>query len=151
MPLRVIKYPLNYVNDNKKDDIIELFRLRFNTESKHVEMKINPHQTQWIFKQKRYKRLSSIKTKSRYYTDENGKLTKNIKFTYQPYVYKNRIILDENKNYFTQYQMFKKSKHRNEDIRLPFNKRLLRTKRIVVLPAHVNLTVITNSFDVVHS
>jgi hypothetical protein len=47
--------------------------------------------------------------------------------------------------------MFKKSKHRSEDIKLPFNKRLLRTKRVVVLPAHVNLTVITNSFDVVHS
>jgi hypothetical protein len=83
--------------------------------------------------------------------DENGNLNKNIKFTYQPYVYKNRIVLNDEKNYYSHYQLFKKTKRRNEDIRLPFNKRLLRTKRIVVLPAHVNLTVITNSFDVVHS
>lgn len=151
MPLRIIKYPLNYVNANNIDDSIELFRLRFNTDQKHVEMKINPHQTQWIFKQKRYKRLSAIKTKTRYYEDENGNINPKLKFTYQPYVYKNRLILNDDKNYYTHYQMFKKSKHRSEDIKLPFNKRLLRTKRIVVLPAHVNLTVITNSFDVVHS
>ena len=150
-PLRIIKYPLNLIKS--KDDIenLELFRLRFNVEKKQVEPKINPHQTQWIFKQKRYKRLGSIKTKTRFYLDENGNPTKNVRFTYQPNVYKNRIITNDNKNYYTNYQLFKKTKKRNEDIKLPFNKRLLRTKRIVVLPAHVNLTVITNSFDVVHS
>lgn len=151
MPLRIIKYPLNYVSSTQTTDLIELFRLRFNTEQKQVEVKINPHQTQWIFKQKRYKRLSAVKTKVRYYLNESGEINSNLKLTYQPYVYKNRLILDDDKNYYTHYQMFKKSKHRSEDIKLPFNKRLLRTKRIVVLPAHVNLTVITNSFDVVHS
>lgn len=150
-PLRIIKFPLNFINEHKQDEVIELFRLRFNTELKQIEPKVNPHQTQWIFKQKRYKRLSSIKTKTRYYMDENGNFNKNIKFTYQPYVYKNRLILNDDKNYKIHYQLFKKTKKRNEDIKLPFNKRLLRTKRIVVLPAHVNLTVITNSFDVVHS
>lgn len=34
---------------------------------------------------------------------------------------------------------------------LTLNKRLLRTKRLLVLPAHFNISVITNSFDVVHS
>lgn len=87
----------------------------------------------------------------RYYEDESGQINSNLKFTYQPYVYKNRLVLNDDKNYYTHYQIFKKSKHRSEDIKLPFNKRLLRTKRIVVLPAHVNLTIITNSFDVVHS
>lgn len=33
----------------------------------------------------------------------------------------------------------------------PHNKRLLRTRRMLVLPAHVTLGVITNSFDVIHS
>lgn len=33
----------------------------------------------------------------------------------------------------------------------PLAKRLLRTRRMLVLPAHVNLAVITNSFDVIHS
>lgn len=31
------------------------------------------------------------------------------------------------------------------------SRRLLRTKKTLVIPAHVNLTVITNSYDVVHS
>ena len=31
------------------------------------------------------------------------------------------------------------------------NRRLLRTKRILVLPARTNISIITNSFDVVHS
>jgi hypothetical protein len=150
-PLRIIKYPLNMIKNQKNLDFVELFRLRFNTEAKQAEPKVNPHQSQWIFKQKRYKRISAVKTKTRFYVDENGNLNKNIKFTYQPYVYKNRIVLNDEKNYYSHYQLFKKTKRRNEDIRLPFNKRLLRTKRIVVLPAHVNLTVITNSFDVVHS
>ena len=149
-PLRIIKYPLNTVTTSNSDNI-ELFRLRFNTEPKQVEPKINPHQTQWIFKQKRYKRFSGVKTKTRFYTDANGNLDKNIKFTYQTYIHKNRIILNDDKNYYSHYQRFKKNKKRTEEIKLPFNKRLLRTKRIVVLPAHVNLTVITNSFDVVHS
>lgn len=31
------------------------------------------------------------------------------------------------------------------------NKRLLRTKRVLVVPAHINISLITNSFDVIHS
>ena len=31
------------------------------------------------------------------------------------------------------------------------NRRLLRVKRVLVLPAHLNISIITNSFDVVHS
>lgn len=36
-------------------------------------------------------------------------------------------------------------------LNLTLNKRLLRTRRLLVLPAHFNISVITNSFDVVHS
>ena len=39
----------------------------------------------------------------------------------------------------------------NSSITSPLYKRLLRTRRMLVLPAHVNLAVITNSFDVIHS
>ena len=34
---------------------------------------------------------------------------------------------------------------------MPLARRILRTKRTLVLPAHINLTIITNSYDVVHS
>lgn len=47
--------------------------------------------------------------------------------------------------------MTKRLKYKTTDIASAFNKRLLRTRRILVLPTGVNLTVITNSFDVVHS
>lgn len=46
MPLRIIKYPLNYSTSTQSDNLFELFRLRFNTDQKQIEMKINPHQTQ---------------------------------------------------------------------------------------------------------
>lgn len=34
---------------------------------------------------------------------------------------------------------------------LQSNRRLLRTRRVLVIPAHTNITLITNSFDVMHS
>jgi heme/copper-type cytochrome/quinol oxidase subunit 2 len=42
-------------------------------------------------------------------------------------------------------------RHRSELVPVTLARRLLRTKRTLVLPAHVNITVITNSYDVVHS
>lgn len=49
------------------------------------------------------------------------------------------------------YKFLKKSKKHSEVIPVPLARRILRTKRTLVLPAHMNLTVITNSYDVVHS
>lgn len=49
-------------------------------------------------------------------------------------------------NYFIKYL-----RSYNNILNLTLNKRLLRTKRLLVLPAHFNISVITNSFDVVHS
>lgn len=40
---------------------------------------------------------------------------------------------------------------RSELPSLQSNRRLLRTRRVLVLPAHTNITLITNSFDVMHS
>lgn len=45
----------------------------------------------------------------------------------------------------------KNNRHRSELVPVNLARRLLRTKRTLVLPAHVNITVITNSCDVVHS
>lgn len=45
----------------------------------------------------------------------------------------------------------KRLKNKSSNIPLTYSKRLLRTKRTLVLPAGVNITLITNSFDVVHS
>ena len=45
----------------------------------------------------------------------------------------------------------KRLKYKTADVSNLFSRRLLRTKRVLVLPTNANITVITNSFDVVHS
>ena len=62
---------------------------------------------------------------------------------------KNRsTAIDEAFNYRISARI---NRHRSELVPVTLARRLLRTKRTLVLPAHVNLTVITNSYDVVHS
>lgn len=56
--------------------------------------------------------------------------------------------LEENFNYRIASRI---NRHRSELVPVTLARRLLRTKRTLVLPAHVNITVITNSYDVVHS
>lgn len=56
--------------------------------------------------------------------------------------------LDDNFNYRIAARI---NRHRSELVPVTLARRLLRTKRTLVLPAHVNLTLITNSYDVVHS
>jgi hypothetical protein len=47
--------------------------------------------------------------------------------------------------------MIKKNRKRQEVFSVALNRRLLRTKKTLVVPAHANITAITNSYDVVHS
>ena len=49
------------------------------------------------------------------------------------------------------YKCIRGNRHRSENLPIYLYKRLLRTKRTLVLPVHINMTVITNSYDVVHS
>ena len=49
------------------------------------------------------------------------------------------------------YTAIKNNKYKNELIPVTLARRLLRTKRTLILPAHINLTLITNSYDVIHS
>jgi hypothetical protein len=59
-----------------------------------------------------------------------------------------------NKSDIDKYNLYtgvKNNKYKNEMIPVTLARRLLRTKRTLILPAHVNITLITNSYDVVHS
>jgi len=47
--------------------------------------------------------------------------------------------------------MLRKNRFRNEKLNVVVSKRLLRVKKTLVLPTHVNIAAITNSYDVVHS
>lgn len=51
--------------------------------------------------------------------------------------------------YFQQKSLVRRTSEAK--VSLQSHRRLLRTRRVLVLPAHTNITVITNSFDVMHS
>ena len=57
----------------------------------------------------------------------------------------------ENFNKYNLYTGEKNNKSKNETISVTLARRLLRTKRTLSLPAHINITLITSSYDVVHS
>lgn len=154
-PLRLIKYPLSSINDfNKNDDNVELFRFRFNdTDSTYTYRPVRQN-TLLIIRQKKYKRRKSILPRAIYFKDQTtGKRLTSIDPKYQEYTFlsQNKIILKNNFNATNRYRMVRKNKNRFELTNLVLSKRLLRTRRTLVLPAHVNLTAITNSYDVVHS
>jgi heme/copper-type cytochrome/quinol oxidase subunit 2 len=154
-PIRLIKYPLSNINDfDKNNENVELFRFRFNeTDSTYTYRPVRQN-TLLIIRQKKYKRRKSILPRAIFFKDQTtGKRLTNQDPKYQEYTFlsQNKIILKNNFNATNRYRMVRKSKNRYELTNLVLSKRLLRTRRTLVLPAHVNLTAITNSYDVVHS
>jgi heme/copper-type cytochrome/quinol oxidase subunit 2 len=92
----------------------------------------------WGFRQKRYKKLRSFS------------FPVMSKFNSATYSYMDNFVNDK----FDKYQAYtavKNNKYRNESIPVSLARRLLRTKRTLILPAHINITLITGSYDVVHS
>jgi len=153
-PIRLIKNPL--LSDNFSEQDLELFRLRFNEESSSIQHKILPHTTYLTIKQKRYKRKKNIVDTKKFFHDENEGKTKRVRFSYKPLLLNNSIFEDtlnkeQTYNPTRQYRMLKKNKNRSEVFSVVTNRRMLRTKRTLVIPAHVNITIISNSYDVVHS
>ena len=146
VPLRIVKQPhsdIFFINDKDKDKNLELFRFRFNRlQSTLGEKPIRP--TLYLtFKQKRYTLKNNINVQE---FKNDGEY-----YSTNPFL-KNKNIIEENLNNSTkQYKLIKKAKNRAERFNIKNWNRLLRSRRVLVLPAHVNITVITNSFDIVHS
>jgi hypothetical protein len=146
-PLRLIKLSLD------KDESL-LFRFRFNEKNRTVLGK-NVNNVYLVIKQKKYvlrkkfpikkkfKKLISNEISSESVSKDKLRLRVLIKNNYFTTISEGDALLD--------YKFLKKSKKHSEVIPVPLARRLLRTKRTLVLPAHINLTVITNSYDVVHS
>jgi len=107
------------------------------------------------FKQKRYvirKKFAIKKKFKKLITNEmsNESISKD-KLRLRVLVKNNYFATIDEKSALNDYKFLKKSKKHSEIIPVPLARRILRTKRTLVLPAHINLTVITNSYDVVHS
>ncbi len=114
-----------------------LFNYKIN--KSNIADKQNHIEQFWGFRQKRYKKLRS------YSFSQNNKYTSN------NYLYINDFVSNNNFNKYHLYTAIKNNKYKNEMIPTTLAKRLLRTKRTLILPVHINITLITNSYDVVHS
>lgn len=170
-PLNILKGVLNKHNlELLKLDIHDfekniLFIPKFNKLSGSSEVKVEDSEMLWGFRQKKYKRLQKYKFS---HTPIYNPVTFE-KISTGPIVSAltlkstllEPITISDIKNSSTQHldeidafnyhKSIKYNRHRSELVPVVLARRLLRTKRTLVLPAHVNITLITNSYDVVHS
>ena len=150
-PILITKNFINNSNFSENNELESILSINFNKE-KSVEKKMLTDQYYLVLKQKRYKRKKNIPLRIKHVKNYEGKTAqKNIKFSDQPYLTAQRIFNANKLNVTKLYRALKKNKLRHEQISIQFSRRLLRTKKTLVLPAHVNLTLISNSYDVVHS
>jgi heme/copper-type cytochrome/quinol oxidase subunit 2 len=144
-----------------------LFTIKY-SQNGAFEVKPEHAEPLWGFKQKKYKRLQKFKFADKVQYDPKTLLPLAAQSRYSPLTLKSSMIaaplVEEISSYSTDasfdrteealfhyHNSIKFNRHRGELVPLTLARRLLRTKRTLVLPAHVNITVITNSYDVVHS
>ena len=122
----------------------------FNKE-KSVKKKVDSPQGFFVIKQKRYRLKQFIPVRLAYRKTESGAKTTDIRFSDAPYLRANSFIEHFEFEPTRAYRLLKKNRAQAEIMSTQLSRRLLRTRKTLVLPAHVNLTLITNSYDVVHS
>ena len=149
--LRNIKFPiklqLGIVNKNNinllqkanNGSLSKNIFLNYKVDRVNTTQKLSHFEEFWGFRQKRYKKLRSYS------------FSQNTKYNSNTYTYIKHFLLNKELNKYNLYNSFKNNKFKHELIPVTLAKRLLRTKRTLVLPVHINLTLITNSYDVVHS
>lgn len=150
------------------------FNVKFSNSGETLKDKELMPETLWGFRQKKYKKMKKFKFKQEVIYDPitfkvvgnkplpsspkidiagleliniNESHSKKLETTDVSIKNKSKTI-EDTFNYRIASQI---NRHRSELVPVTLARRLLRTKRTLVLPAHVNLTLITNSYDVVHS
>ena len=118
--------------------------------TKTIDQKINGEITFLTLRQKRYKRKKVIFSRENIFFNFEKNLNE------KEYDIKNKPFLGEilKSLDFTpdsNYRSIKKNRFRNEIFSSQLSRRLLRTKKTLVLPAHANIGLISNSYDVIHS
>jgi len=154
LPLRIVKYPFgldNTYDTNYNYETLNLFDLRFNDVENSLKHKNLPHNTYFSVKQKRYTKKKSIPSITKYLKDSEGNKTRKVRYSGKPILLNNSLFEENIEDPIILYRLMKKNKKRSDLIPVNLARRILRTKRTLVLPAHVNITLITNSFDIVHS
>ena len=142
LPIRCIKFPIQENNNPT-----ELLRFRFNSSESLLQHKPITNTSYLTLKQKRY----NVRSKINPVKLNTSTSSRKYNYSGNPFL-KDFSIVEENFSTPTkQYRMFKKAKNRLETSSINTWNRLLRAKRVLVLPAHVNITAITNSYDIIHS
>ena len=151
-----------------------MFNTKFSQSGELLKDKELMPETLWGFRQKKYKRTKKFKFKPEVtYDPVTFKVTGQKSLPTSPKIdiagvelqhlntVANPMLESQDTSFKTRsrntddtfnYRIAAKiNRHRSELVPVTLARRLLRTKRTLVLPAHVNLTLITNSYDVVHS
>lgn len=132
------------------EDNYRCVNVDFNKE-RSVKKKIETPQGFFVIKQKRYRLKQFIPIRMGYKRTEVGARVNDIRFSDAPYFRANSFIEHFEFEPTRAYRLLKKNRAQSEVMSTQLSRRLLRTRKTLVLPAHVNLTLITNSYDVVHS
>jgi len=143
-PISLIKFPVTYIESTG----IKLLKFRYNDQNSKVTSRNMLKVPYFVFKQVRYKRRKSAFATAHVFYDSLG----NEKSIKKNFSLNNQYSIEQDiKNPTRYYRMFKKNRVRSENMPVVVAKRLLRVKRTLVIPTHINITAITNSYDVVHS
>lgn len=141
-PIKLLKGTLNINNLNlltlqKNLNKNLLFSIKINCSG--VSEKITHPEQFWGFRQKKYKKIRAFS------------FLENYKYSNKNYNYINNFLNFKDFSKYNLYSNVKNNKYKSELIPVTLARRLLRTKRTLTLPVHINLTLITSSYDVVHS
>lgn len=165
-PLRFVvgvlnKHNLNVLQSNTTENVAKpiIFVPKFEAEIGSLAVKTEASEPLWGFKQKKYKRLQKFlfsNNDTRADQFYNSGVTTSVQSS--PAVLAKQVIdnhlaasADNAADSIYYHKSIKFNRQRSELVPVNLARRLLRTKRTLVLPAHVNITIITNSYDVVHS
>ena len=162
-PLKIFKGILNIHNI----DLIKqfkapitpnfLFVAQFENNTSVLSSKPDQGELIWGFKQKKYKRLQKFIYSAKKEYDHKTFNIKKMSSQKNNLMLKSNLLTNFEGNFISPlndyhyHKSIKFDRHRSELVPVTLARRLLRTKRTLVLPAHTNITVITNSYDVVHS
>lgn len=141
-PVKLIKGTLNNHNSNLLNTSTTLTKnifLTYRINNSTVAEKISQVEQFWGFRQKKYKKLRAFS------------FPQNYKFHNKTYTPIKNFIQNDNINKYNLYTSTRTTRNKSESNSITTSRRLLRTKRTLILPAHINITLITSSYDVVHS
>jgi len=141
-PVKLIKGTLNTHNIDILNNSLTLDKnifLNYRVNTANITEKISQIEQFWGFRQKKYKKLRAFSFPQHY------------KFHNRTYTPINNFVHNDTVNKYNLYAGIRTTRNKSEDNPITTSRRLLRTKRTLILPAHINITLITSSYDVVHS